>query len=60
MMAYAISVAQEKMAEVLALEVRASNSAAIALYEKLGLVRTGVRRNYYEGRDDAVLMEKKI
>jgi ribosomal-protein-alanine N-acetyltransferase len=60
LMAHAVSVSQDKEAEVLALEVRASNSAAIALYEKLGFERTGVRINYYEGKDDAVLMEKKI
>lgn len=57
---YAILVAREKGAEVLALEVRASNGAAITLYERCGFVRTGVRVKYYEGRDDAVLMEKNV
>lgn len=55
---YAISVAREKEAELLALEVRASNVAAISLYERSGFIRTGVRSKYYEGVDDAVLMEK--
>lgn len=57
---YAVSVAQKKAAEVLSLEVRSSNVAAIKLYEQYGFVRTGLRPKYYEGKDDAVLMEKKL
>jgi ribosomal-protein-alanine N-acetyltransferase len=60
LMDQAIKVAREKDAEVLALEVRASNITAIALYEKCGFVRTGLRLKYYEGVDDAVMMEKKL
>jgi ribosomal-protein-alanine N-acetyltransferase len=60
LMDYAIAVAREKQAELLALEVRSTNSAAITLYERLGFVRTGVRHKYYEGRDDAVLMELSL
>lgn len=41
------------------LEVRAGNAPAIALYEKHGFVRVGLRKNYYEKpREDAVLMTK--
>lgn len=46
----------------LMLEVRASNLAAQALYEKLGFVHSGIRKAYYvpisegEVREDAVLM----
>ncbi|MDD6189711.1 MAG: ribosomal protein S18-alanine N-acetyltransferase [Clostridiales bacterium] len=41
----------------LTLEVRASNDAAITLYEKLGFSPVGRRRNYYEKpREDAILM----
>jgi len=58
LMDHAVAVAREKKAEVLALEVRSTNSSAITLYERCGFVRTGVREKYYEGRDDAVLMEK--
>ena len=60
LMDHAISVARENDAEVLALEVRASNIAAITLYELCGFVRTGLRQKYYEGRDDAVLMELSL
>lgn len=60
LMDHAISVAREKGAELLALEVRASNIAAITLYERCGFVRTGIRSKYYEGVEDAVLMEKSL
>ena len=40
------------------LEVRASNEAARALYQRIGFVQTGVRRGYYSNPvEDAVLME---
>jgi len=57
LMNHAVAVAREKKAEVLALEVRSTNSSAITLYERCGFVRTGIRSKYYEGIDDAVLME---
>ncbi len=39
------------------LEVRQSNLAAIALYQKLGFERVGMRKNYYEmEHEDAILM----
>lgn len=41
------------------LEVRASNQAAIGLYESLGFSEVTVRRNYYpakDGREDAIVM----
>lgn len=39
------------------LEVRRSNSHAIALYEKCGFVKIGERKNYYsKPKEDAVLM----
>jgi [ribosomal protein S18]-alanine N-acetyltransferase len=60
LMKQAFVLAREKGAEVMALEVRASNAAAITLYEQCGFTRTGLRQKYYEGRDDAVLMEKVL
>lgn len=38
------------------LEVRASNAAAIALYERTGFVAAGRRPRYYEGGEDAITM----
>jgi ribosomal-protein-alanine N-acetyltransferase len=39
------------------LEVRVSNSGAIALYERLGFEARGVRRGYYtDNREDALIM----
>ncbi len=49
--------------EVVFLEVRQSNQAAIALYHKLGFTIDGERKNYYEtatGRETAVLMSKRF
>lgn len=41
------------------LEVRESNAAARALYDRLGFVKTGVRRNYYEEpEENAILMAR--
>jgi [ribosomal protein S18]-alanine N-acetyltransferase len=39
------------------LEVRVSNSGAIALYERLGFEQRGIRRGYYtDNREDALIM----
>lgn len=45
------------------LEVRASNAAAIALYESLGFNEATIRRNYYptaQGHEDAIIMALPI
>jgi len=43
------------------LEVRESNAAAIAFYEKHGFHQTGRRRHYYRNPDeDALLFERKL
>jgi ribosomal-protein-alanine N-acetyltransferase len=42
------------------LEVRADNSAAIALYEKLGFVRSGNVHHYYEDGCTAIMFEKSL
>ena len=45
----------------LTLEVRASNQAAIALYEKHGFVRAGLRKGYYQHpREDAIIMTREF
>ena len=44
----------------LSLEVRASNGAAIALYEKLGFSPVGRRPNYYRNpKEDALILRKE-
>ena len=51
--------AQAHQLAFLTLEVRASNSAAIALYQKHGFERAGERKNYYEApKEDAILMTR--
>jgi ribosomal-protein-alanine N-acetyltransferase len=50
-------------AESLFLEVRTSNTAAIALYRSSGFVDLAVRRGYYparDGREDALIMKKDL
>ncbi len=47
--------------ESLTLEVRASNSPAIALYDRLGFAEVGRRPNYYtDPREDALIMRKEL
>ena len=44
----------------LTLEVRASNAPAIALYENLGFVQVGLRKNYYrKPKEDALILRKE-
>ena len=43
------------------LEVRASNAAALALYQRYGFANTGVRRGYYSVPvEDALLLEAPV
>lgn len=54
-----IGMLEQKQIATLWLEVRASNAAAISLYESLGFNEVTVRRNYYptpDGREDACIM----
>ena len=52
------SYAKEKQAERTLLEVREGNLPARSLYEAWGFKAFGVRKNYYEDGENAVLMEK--
>ncbi|MGS2742637.1 ribosomal protein S18-alanine N-acetyltransferase [Halomonas sp. LS-001] len=61
-----IDMAIEKGSERLLLEVRATNQAAIRLYQKNGFHIDGHRKHYYPaasgatGREDAVLMSRPL
>jgi [ribosomal protein S18]-alanine N-acetyltransferase len=59
LLAQMIEVSRHRQAANMFLEVRVSNTNAIALYETMGFCEMGIRRNYYpthHGREDAVLM----
>ena len=51
----------DRAGEQYTLEVRASNLAAMALYEKLGFRHAGTRRGYYhDNQEDAVIMWRVV
>ena len=51
---------KQRGSHALLLEVRASNGPAIALYEKLGFVQVGCRKNYYRNpKEDALILRKE-
>ena len=51
---------KKKGSHALMLEVRASNAPAISLYEKLGFLQVGCRRNYYRNpKEDALILRKE-
>ena len=53
----AMKLASAKGAASATLEVRSRNVAAVAMYERLGFLREGLRRDYYtDPDDDAVIM----
>ena len=54
-----VNVAHHHGAQIMFLEVRPSNRAALALYESMGFNEFSVRKGYYpaeHGREDAILM----
>ncbi|TCK87939.1 [SSU ribosomal protein S18P]-alanine acetyltransferase [Natranaerovirga hydrolytica] len=56
-----LKVSKEKNIKRCTLEVRVSNKAAIALYNKLGFVQLGIRKNYYTNpTEHAIIMWKEI
>ena len=51
--------AEKEGVEAFTLEVRVSNTPAIKLYEKLGFVNQGIRKNFYQNPvEDAIVMWK--
>ena len=55
-----IEISEETSREIFTLEVSEENIVAINLYKKYGFEKVGLRKNYYEGKYDAILMSKKI
>ncbi len=56
---HAMEIARRGRAVTLLLEVRPSNTSALALYRHFGFVQIGVRRGYYpaaSGREDALVL----
>lgn len=59
LLAHFIEVARRYGGQMMFLEVRPSNTAAIGLYESMGFNEFSVRKGYYpaeSGREDAILM----
>jgi ribosomal-protein-alanine N-acetyltransferase len=56
----AVALARSKNMKSILLEVRPSNTRALAIYERYGFGRIGLRRNYYpaqhNNREDAIVM----
>jgi len=58
----ALEMGMRRECQVLTLEARVSNEAAIALYDKYGLEEVGIRRRYYSdnGEDAAIMTTGKL
>lgn len=55
-----IEMSKETEKEFISLEVNEKNIIAINLYEKFGFKKVGLRKKYYNGIDDAIIMTRKI
>lgn len=61
LMEHLLATALARGASVARLEVRESNFAALHLYERLGFLREGRRKAYYQNtNEDAIVMVKKL
>lgn len=57
---YLISYSKSINLKTITLEVNEINIPAIKLYEKFGFEKLGIRKKYYNGKNDAIIMSKKI
>lgn len=55
-----IKMAKEINSESISLEVNENNSIAIHLYESYGFKKVGLRKKYYNGKDNAIIMTKVL
>lgn len=53
-------ICRERGMETITLEVRVSNLPAKTLYERNGFLVYGVRKKYYQGKEDALIMTKEL
>lgn len=63
MLTHLIDIALRHNADTMLLEVRPSNTAALALYAKMGFNEVGARKDYYpaeNGREDALIFAKSL
>lgn len=63
MLEHLLGAAARLHARTVLLEVRPSNTPAVALYRAAGFNEVGVRRNYYparSGREDALIMARSV
>jgi len=57
---HALREAKNRGGKTACLEVRANNTAARACYESLGFRIDSVRKKYYDGEEDAILMSRVL
>ena len=56
---YAINkISKTTKKETISLEVNEKNTIAIKLYEKFGFEKVGLRKKYYNEKDNAIIMTK--
>ncbi len=53
-----IEISKTTKKETISLEVNEKNTIAIKLYEKFGFEKVGLRKKYYNGKDNAIIMTK--
>ena len=55
-----ISYAKDKNLNTITLEVNEHNLSAIKLYDKFNFDHIGIRKKYYNGESDAIIMSKNL
>lgn len=57
---YLISYSKNMNLKTITLEVNENNLSAIHLYNKFSFIKLGVRKKYYNGENNAIIMSKQI